>query len=136
MLSLVHSTFGHPGVARTTLLLRDKYTWPSLRNVRQYVVSCGCRRRKRTNGRKVWMMPARFLRPWEVLEIDIQDFHQLSSNVNRYLLVVVDRASKFIFGYPLASKGSLEVSRKLMELILTFGVPQSIRSDGGGEFTA
>ena len=136
VLSLVHSTFGHPGVARTTLLVRQKYSWPTLRkDVRQYVLSCGCRRRKRTNSRKVWMMPARFLRPWEVLEMDIQDFHQVSSNGNRYLLVVVDRASKFLFGYPLASKGALEVSRKLMEM-LTFGVPQSIRSDGGGEFTA
>ena len=60
----------------------------------------------------------------------------MSSNDNRCLLVVVDRASKFLFGYPLASTGALEVRWKLMELMLTFGVPQSIRSDGGGEFTA
>ena len=137
VLSLVQSTFGHPGEARTTLLVREKYSWPTLRkDVRQYVLSCGCRGRKRTNSRKVWMMPVRFLRPWEVLEMGIQDFHQVSSNGNRYLLVVVGRASKFLFGYPLASKGALEVSRKLMEMMLTFGVPQSIRSDGGGKFTA
>ena len=82
------------------------------------------------------MLPARFLRPWEVLETNIQDFHRVSSNGDRYLLVVVDRASKLLFGCPLASKGALEVSRKLMELMLTSGVPQSIKSDGGGEFTA
>ena len=82
------------------------------------------------------MLPARFLRPWEVLETNIQDFHRVSSNGDRYLLVVVDRASKLLFGCPLASKGALEVSRKLMELMLIFGVPPSIRSDGGGEFTA
>ena len=68
--------------------------------------------------------------------MDIQDFHQVSSNGNRYMRVVVDRASTFLFEYPLASKGALEVSRKLMELILTSGVPQSIKSDGGEEFTA
>ena len=28
------------------------------------------------------------------------------------------------------------VSRKLMDLVLTFNVPQSIRSDVGGKFTA
>ena len=75
---------------------------------------------------------------WEVQvpEMDIQDFHQVSSNGNRYLPVVVDRVSKFLFECLLASKGALEVSWKLMELMLAFGVPQSIRSDGGGEFTA
>ena len=60
----------------------------------------------------------------------------MSADGNRYLLVVVVRASKFLFGYCLASKGSLEVSQDLMALMLTFGVPQSIKSDGGGEFSA
>ena len=138
VLSLVHSTFGHPGVARTTLSVRNEYSWPSLRKeVRQYVLSCGCRQRKRRNSHKVWMVPVRFLHPWEVIAVvDIQDFHQVPAHGNRYLLVVVDRASKVLDGYCLASKGSLEVSRKFMELMLTFGVPQSTRSDGRGEFTA
>ena len=82
------------------------------------------------------MMPARLLHPWEVLEVGLQDLHQVSVAGNRYFLVVVDRASMFLFEYPLACKGSLEVSRKLVELTLTFGVPQSIKSYGGGEFTA
>ena len=68
--------------------------------------------------------------------MDIQDFHQVSATGNRYLLIVVDRASKFIFAYPLQSKGAVEVSRKLLDLMLTFGVPLSLRSDAGGEFTA
>ena len=137
VLALVHSIHGHPGVARTTLLVKDRFSWDTLRrDVREYVLSCGCRRRKRSNSRKVWMLPARFLKPWEVLEMDIQDLHQVSSAGNRYLLVVVDRASKFLFGYPLQTKGALEVSHKLLELMLTFGVPLSLRSDTGGEFTA
>lgn len=35
------------------------------------------------------ILPARFLRPWEVLEMDIQDLHQTSSAGNRYLLVAL-----------------------------------------------
>lgn len=136
-LALVHSTNGHPGIAITTLIMKTKFSWPTMRrDVREYVKSCGCRRRKRSSSRKVGMLPARFLRPWEVLEMDIQDLHQLSSAGNRYLLVVVDKATKFLFGFPLPSKEAVEVSRKLMELILTFGVPVRIQSDAGGEFTA
>jgi len=82
------------------------------------------------------MLPATFLRPFEVLEMDIQDMKVVSEAGNRYLLVVVDRATKFLLAYPLPSKGSLGVSQKLLELLLLFGLPLSIRCDAGGEFTA
>ena len=102
VLALVHSTFGHPGVACTTLLVQGKYNWPTLvEGVRDYMLSCGCRRRKRASSQRVAMMPARFLRPWEVLEMDIQDLKQESQAGNGYMLVVVDRASKCLFAYPL-----------------------------------
>ena len=65
--------------------------------------------------------------------MDIQDLKQESQDGNRYLLVVVDRASKFLFAYPLPSKDAVGVSRKLLELLLTFGVPLSVRGDAGGE---
>ena len=54
---------------------------------------------------------------------------------NRYMLVV-DRASRFVFAYPLESKDSVGVARKLLELLLPFGVPLPIKSDAWGEFTA
>ena len=82
------------------------------------------------------MIPARFLRPREVLEMGIQDLNQESQDGNRYLLVVVDRTSKFLFAYPLPSKDATGVNRKLLEVLLTFGVPLSIRSDAGGKFTS
>ena len=80
------------------------------------------------------MMSARLLWPWEVLEMDLQVLKQVSSAGNRYI-VVADRASRFVFAYPLESKDSVGVTRNLLELLLTFGVPLLIRSDAGGEFT-
>ena len=59
------------------------------------------------------MMPARLLWPWEVLEIDVQDMKKVSSAGSRYLLVVVDRASRFFFAYPFGSKDYVGVARKL-----------------------
>ena len=133
----MHSTYGHPGVAWAHLLIKGRYGWPTVaQDVREYVLSCGCRRKKRARSERVAMMPARLLRPWDMLEMDLQDMKQVSSAGNRYLLIVVDRASRFLFAYPLESKDSVGVARKFLELILTFGVPLSIRSDAGGEFTA
>lgn len=82
------------------------------------------------------MMPARLLQPWEVLEMDLLDMKVNSKSGNRYLLLVVDRASKFVLAYPLPSKEALGVSHKLVQLLLTFGLPLSIRSDPGCEFLA
>ena len=52
--------------------------------------------------------------------MDIQDLKQGWQEGNRYLLVVVDRASKFLFAYPLPSKDAVAVRCKLLELLLTF----------------
>eukprot|EP00752_Nemacystus_decipiens_P008157 g7296.t1 len=137
VLALVHGTYGHPGTARTTLLIARKFHWPSLKqDVRAYVLSCPCRRRKRAWSTQLSMMPARLLQPWEVLQIDIQDMKVKSEKGNQYLLVVVDRASKFLAAFPLPNKDALSVSRKLLGLLLTFGLPLSIRADMGSENTA
>lgn len=31
VMALAHGTFGHPGIARTTIIVADKYHWPSLK---------------------------------------------------------------------------------------------------------
>ena len=68
VLALVHSTYGQPGVARTILLTRAKYWWQSLAlDVREYVLSCGCRRRKRAWNQREALMSAQLLWRWEVL---------------------------------------------------------------------
>ena len=55
---------------------------------------------------------------------------------NKHLFVIVDRASKFLFAYPLPNKTAENVAKKLLELLQTFGIPLSLRSDPGTEFTA
>ena len=103
---------------------------------RDYGLSCGCRRLKRSTSQRVAMLPARFLKPWEVFEIDIHDVGARSAAGNKRILVKVDRARKFLFAYPLPNKTAENMAKKLLELLLTFGTPLSLRSDPGPEFTA
>ena len=131
-----HSTYGHLGMAKTALISR-RYCWPTLiRDVRDYVLSCGCRRRKRSASQRVAILPAMFLRPGEILEVDIQDTGVKSDASNKVLLVAVDKASKFLFTFPLPTEEALGVARKLLEVMLLFGLPLYVRSDPGSEFTA
>ena len=55
---------------------------------------------------------------------------------NKYLLVVVERVSKFLFAYPLPNKTAENMAKKLFELLLAFGIPLSLHSDLVTEFTA
>lgn len=68
--------------------------------------------------------------------MDILKFDVPSQSGHVYVLLVVDRASKFPFGFPLANKQAINVARKLLDLFLTLGVPLCISCDGGREFTA
>ena len=55
---------------------------------------------------------------------------------NQYPLVVVDSARKFGFAYPLPNKTAENVAKKLLDLLLIFGISPWLRSDPGTEFTA
>ncbi|CAB1096262.1 unnamed protein product [Ectocarpus sp. CCAP 1310/34] len=66
--------------------------------------------------------------PCEMLEMDVQDLKVTSGKGNR--------ASKFLTAFPLPFKEVIGVSRKLLELLLIFGLPLSIRCNPGSEFTA
>ena len=114
-----------------------KYHWTSLKSDgRDYVLSCGCRRIKRSTSQRSVFLPARFLKHWEVLEMGIHNKGTMSEAGNKYLLVVVDRASKLPFVYPLLNKTADNVAKKLLKLLLTFGIPLYLRSDPGTEFIA
>ena len=117
--------------------MQRKYHWTSLeRDVRDYVFPCGCRRLKKSTSQRVVMLPARFLKPWDVLEMDIHDRGARSEAGNKHLLVIGDRASKFLFACPLPNKTTENVAKKLLELLLIFVIPLSLCSDSGTEFPA
>ena len=68
--------------------------------------------------------------------MDVQDMKVTSDQDNRYLVVVIAEASKFLTALPLPTEEAVGVSRKLLSLLLTFGLPFSIRCDPGGELVA
>ena len=96
LLALVHTLHGHAGVGATLALVRTHFHWPTIaRDTRLYVASCGCNRRKRSPSQKIATMPGRTVEPWETLEVDILSMGTTSRIGNKYILLVVDRASRF-----------------------------------------
>ena len=68
--------------------------------------------------------------------MDIHDMGARSEAGNKHLFVIVDKASKFLITYPLPNKTAENVAKKLLELLLIYGIPLSLRSDPGTEFIA
>ena len=68
--------------------------------------------------------------------MDIHDMRASSEAGNKHILVIGDRASKFLFAFPLPNKTADNVAKKLRELLSTFGIPLSLRSGPGTEFAA
>ena len=118
LLVLIHYLHGHSGVASTLALTRERLFWPTMvRDVREYVLSCGCRRRKRSNN-----------------QLDLLRIGTTSLAGNEYILLAVDKASKFPFAFPIPTKRAEGVAQHLLQLCLTFGIPRVLRSDEGREF--
>ena len=63
------------------------------KDVCEYALSCGYQKRNRAGIQRVTSMPARFVRLWGALEMDIQDLKQQSQAGNRYVFVMVDNAN-------------------------------------------
>ena len=60
VLALAHTLNGHAGVGAILALVLDHFRWPAITgDTRQYMLSCGCRRRKRSSTRRVTMLPRR-----------------------------------------------------------------------------
>ena len=57
------------------------------------------------------MLPARYLEPWKVLDVDLLGIPNTSETGNEYLLLVVGKTYRFLFAYPLPSKEGQGVAR-------------------------
>ena len=102
---LVHTVHGHAEVFATLAVIHDRFHWlANARDTRLYVSSCGCNRRKRSRSKKIVTMSGRAMKPWETLKAGIFSMETTSRAGNKYVLLVVDRTSRFHFVLSLPSK--------------------------------
>ena len=71
--------------------------------------------------------------PFERISIDFKKT-LLSVSKNKYLLVVVDEFSRFLFAYMCPDIKSATVIEKLTHLVSIFGFPGYVHSDQGYSF--
>ncbi|KAK3531883.1 hypothetical protein QTP70_034386 [Hemibagrus guttatus] len=132
---------GHPGIRRSTQLLRRRFWWPSLTSdVEEHVRACSTCAQTRTSRQ----LPEGLLeplpipqRPWSHLSVDfLTDLPD--SGGHTAVLVVVDRFSKGCKLIPLKGLPSaMQTAEALfLHVFRNFGLPEDIVSDRGPQFTS
>ena len=140
-LSLIQSAHkGHTGITGTTALLKEHYWWPEMNGmIREFVDNCPvC-----LNSDKKWKVSVQPLsikdcpqEVWEKVSIDLAGPYNILGQQNRFLLVVIDNFTKWIYHKFLANTEVEQVISFLDEIFKLEGVPKILCSDNGTQFTS
>ena len=133
-------TAGHFGVSRTVSLVRSKFFWPRYRDdidrwCRKCDVCAAVKPGPRRTGATLQQSIASA--PMERIAIDIAGPFATTQNGNTYIMVVCDYFTKWTEAYAIPNHTAQTVADKLVvEFIARFGIPMTIHSDKGAEFTS
>ena len=133
-----HMLAGHLGIAKTMIRVQKQFTWPRLReDVTAYINGCLiCARRKSYGASKAPLHPMPPVdRVWEKIAMDIVGPVQESRKGNKFILVLSDYASRFVFTIAMKDQTARTVAQHFVDKIITkYGAPEQVLTDQGSNF--
>ena len=141
VLKLAHDSIvgGHMGIARTRQRVLSDFYWPSLlRDVKLYCRSCDRCQRTIQKG-KVPKVPVLAVpsvsEPFEKVSVDIVGpIAPTTQRGHRYLLTLVDSATRWPEAIPLKTITAVAVAEGLFDIFSRLGCPKLVLSDQGTQF--
>lgn len=130
---------GHLGIYKTLEKVRAHLTWPSLyKDIRQMVNQCeSCKRAKPNSSRdKGLLQSQREENPMDKIFIDYLGPLPRTQRGNRYVLVVVDAFTRYIWLIPSRGITATITAQHLTNIFSWFGPPRSLVSDNAPAFVS
>lgn len=132
---------GHLGVQKTKDRILEEFFWPGITaDVKRFVASCDICQRTVPKGRvaRVPLGKTPLIEtPFKRVAIDIVGpIRPSSKSGNRYILTLMDYATRYPEAVALPSVETERVAEALVEMFSRFGVPNEILSDRGTNFTS
>jgi len=128
----------HPGTRVTMQALSPKVWWPNMeRDVKTVIGYCiHCRMENHAKYRAMGhLLPRLYAYPFRDVGVDTFSLGFTSARGNGSCLTILDLYSRWLIMVPLVDKRASTVAKALYEgLVLVFGVPENVHSDGGKEF--
>lgn len=143
VLRLAHENVmsGHQGVKKTIDRVLDAFYWPGVQeDIRRYVRSCDACQRTLPKG-KVGKVPLGRMplidTPFERVAVDIiGPITPASAKGHRYILTLVDFATRYPDAVPLTAIDSATVAEGLVEMFSRIGFPREVLADQASCFTS
>ena len=138
-LRMHHEGYGHLGSNRMLETIRLRYFWTNMADdIIEHTGKCiNCKLRK-TYQRKPKVPIMKYddtARPLDRVHVDLTGPLPLSKMKNRYIMVVKDYLTKYVWLIPLKTKSAREVAEAFVgEFICQAGIPGRLVSDRGNEF--
>ena len=131
-------TMGHSGITKTLQRLRQYVYWEGMaQDVIRWVNDCESCQRIRAPPRhgNIPLMPIRIGRPFDKVAIDIIGPVTESEIGNRYILTLVDYATRWAEAYPMRNvTADLVVDLIVDRFIPQYGIMGTLLSDRGAQF--
>ena len=130
----------HMGLTKTYYTMKNKYFIPKLYDkLAQYIQSCTvCQTRKKPQkGEETYEYIPRIETSFRIFDTIYLDVKHMFDSFDgfRYLLVIVDAATRFTLAYPMKRNNALTVAEILLQKICFFWGPiATIVTDAGSEF--
>ena len=140
-MGLAHESMmgGHLGVKKTMGKIQASIYWPGIHgDITRYCRSCDVCQKTLSKGRvtKVPLMKMPLIdTPFKRAAVDIVGpIHPMTDRHNRYILTMVDYATRYPEAIPLKSVTTVEVAEAVVDMFSRLGVPEEILSDQGVQF--
>ena len=130
-----HPTAGHLGANKTAAKIRQVGYWVGmLHDITEYCEKCSvCQAFKQPSPQKAPLINIPVGKPWQMIAVDILQV-PLSSQNNRYLLVIQDYFTKWVEAIPLPDQTAKRITGELVKVFAKYGLPTTLHSDQGSNF--
>ena len=132
---------GHMGIQKTLKKVLSNFYWPGVNgDVTRFCRSCDiCQKtvdKGRTTRAPLQKMPL-IDQPFKRVAVDlVGPIHPPSEAGHRYILTLVDYATRYPEAVPLKQISTEAVAEALVDMFSRLGVPQEVLSDNGAQFVS
>jgi transposase InsO family protein len=131
----------HMGVAKTMSRILEQFWWPGIRKtVTDYCKTCDvCQKAKKPSagGTAPLCEMEEITKTWGKIAVDIVGpIYPTSNKGYKYILTVVDTATRWPEAVPLKRITAQAVQEALLDIFSRMGLPDEILSDNGTQFTS